>query len=46
MKQLRSALNIPQSNTPEPQTTTDAVIDTVFKIRHDIIDAIIKRNRF
>jgi hypothetical protein len=53
MRQLESMLNIPepqiQSQLQTSQslpTSTDAAIETIFKIRYNIIDAILKRNRF
>jgi len=53
MRQLKSTLNIePSVSQPQPQpqlqpqTATDAIIGTIFKVRHDIIDSIVKKNRF
>ena len=50
MRRLKSTLNIssvePSIPQPQPQTATDAMINTIFKIRHDIMNAIVKKNRF
>ena len=47
MRQLKSMLNIPEPGIPQHQPeTSQSLLDTIgaiFKLRHDIIDAIIKK---
>jgi len=48
MRQLKSTLKIlePSIPQPQPQTAADVVIGTILKVRHDVIDAIVKKSRF